>query len=73
MSVTILEGLVNARFNFDHIIQRRMPLSVLGPIAYEQLNNAVILLEKGYPLHIKVEPLLEEYGDIDSVPDFEGD
>jgi len=34
-----------------------------------QLHNAVTLLEKGYDLNEEVEPLLEEYGDVDSVPD----
>jgi hypothetical protein len=30
-----------------------------------------VLLEKGYNLYDEVEPLLEEYGDVDSVPDKE--
>ena len=65
MSVTVLEALQNANFNIDNV-------KVLGPaflpLVKDQLNNAVVLLEKGYSLHDEVEPLLERYGDVDSVP-----
>ena len=37
--------------------------------AKDQLNNAVVLLEKGYNPYDEVEPLLEKYGNIDNVPD----
>ena len=56
MSVTILEALKNANHNFSNIPKIGM---VLFPIVKEQLNNAVILLGKGYGLNDEVEPLLE--------------
>jgi hypothetical protein len=65
MSVTILEALQNANYN----IQAGY-LFAMG-IAKSQLNNAVVLLEKGYDIKEDVEPLLEQYGDVDSVPDKE--
>jgi hypothetical protein len=66
MSVTILECLMNAKFNIcDNL--GRIGL-VLGK---EQLKNAVTLLEKGYSLHDQVEPLLEKFGDIEFVPEKE--
>ena len=68
MAVTILEALQNANYNLDN-------LKVVGmgmlPLVKGQLNNATVLLEKGYNLYDEVEPLLEEYGDVDSVPDKE--
>ena len=65
MAVTILEALQNANHNID--MARQMPM--LLPMIKGQLNNAVTLLEKGYDLSDEVEPLLEEYGDVDNVPD----
>jgi hypothetical protein len=64
MSVTILEALQNARHNF----QNAAFMPVILPIANEQLNNAVVLLEKGYDIYTEVEPLLEEYGSVEDVP-----
>lgn len=68
MSVTILEALENAEFNLDNV-------QALGPMALklarEQLRNARVLLEKGYSPDAEVEPLLERYGDADSVPGVE--
>ena len=37
----------------------------------EQLNNAVTLLDKGYDIWEEVEPLLDKYGDVESVPEKE--
>lgn len=65
MSVSILEALQNANYNLSNV--SIMPR--LLPLAKEQLNNAVTLLEKGYSLCTEVEPLLEEYGNVDSVPE----
>jgi len=65
MAVTILEALRNANYNLDNVSKLGM---IILPLAKEQLNNAVVLLEKGYDLYEKVEPLLEKYGDVDSVP-----
>lgn len=66
MAVTILEALQNAQHNF-----RSAPAVGLGilPMAQSQLDNAVGLLEKGYHIDTEVEPLLEEHGSLDSVPD----
>ena len=64
MAVTILEALQNANYNLDHA--QRLPAII--PLAKEQLNNAVTLLEKGYDLDDEVEPLLEEHGDVENVP-----
>lgn len=66
MAVTILEALQNANYNLDNVKYMGM---ALVPIIKGQLNNAVVLLEKGYDLYDEVEPLLEEFGDVDNVPD----
>ena len=66
MAVTILEALENANYNIDNVATLGMALL---PLIKEQLNNAVVLLEKGYSLYEKVEPLLEKYGDVENVPE----
>ena len=66
MAVTILEALQNANYNLDNV--KRMGMAFI-PMVKGQLNNAVVLLEKGYDLYDEVEPLLEEFGDVDNVPD----
>ena len=66
MAVTILGALENANYNIDNVAKLGMALL---PLVKEQLNNAVILLEKGYDLYEKVEPLLEKYGDVENVPE----
>jgi len=63
MSATIIEVLENADYN----LQKSNEIGLM--FAKEQLHNAVELLNKGYGLYDEVEPLLEKYGDIDSVPD----
>ena len=68
MAVTILEALENANYNLDNVTRLGM---VILPLVKEQLNNAVVLLEKGYGLYEKVEPLLEKYGNVDNVPEKE--
>lgn len=65
MSVTILEALQNAQVNL--IENARVPMARM--IGEAQLNNAIALLEKGYSIDDLVEPLLEEYGDINNVPE----
>lgn len=35
----------------------------------EQLNNAIVLLEKGYGIWDEVEPIIEKYGNLESVPE----
>lgn len=66
MAVTILEALQNANMNLDNV--KKMGIALL-PIAKSQLNNAVVLLEKGYSVDDEVEPLLQQYGDIENVPE----
>jgi len=68
MSVTILEALQNANYNLDNL--KLMGMGFL-PMVKSQLNNGVVLLEKGYNLYDEVEPLLEKYGDVDNVPDLD--
>lgn len=68
MAVTILEALQNANYNLDNL--KLMGMEFL-PMVKGQLNNGVVLLEKGYSLNDEVEPLLEKYGDVDSVPDLD--
>ena len=63
MKVTILETLQNAQMNI------RTNMSFTIAIAKKQLNNAIILLEKGYSIDEEVEPLLEKYGYIEKVPE----
>lgn len=66
MSVTVLEALQNADYN----IRNNGGIGLM--LAKSQLHNAVTLLEKGYGLDDEVEPLLEQYGDVESVPEKAG-
>jgi len=66
--VTILEALQNGNCNLDNI--KQMGAAFL-PLAKDQINNAVVLLEKGYSLGEHIEPLLEKYGSVEDVPDKE--
>lgn len=70
MAVTILEALQNANYNLENVKKLGM---ILLPLVKDQLNNAVVLLEKGYGIDTEVEPLLEGYGNVDSVPEKDGD
>ena len=65
MSVTILESLENAEYNF------KGGNSFQSQIAKNQLHNSIVLLEKGYSVFDEVEPLLEKYGNIENVPEKE--
>jgi len=67
MAVTILEALQNANYNFDNL----KSLPMLSLLVKEQLNNAVTLLEKGYSIDDEVEPLLEQFGSVNDVPERE--
>ena len=66
MSVSIIEALQNAEINIENV--KRIGLAIL-PLAQGQLHNAIVLLDKGYSIHDKVEPLLEKYGDVENVPE----
>ncbi len=68
MAVTIMEALLNAEINLKTI---RAGIAPIGQIACDQLHNAVTLLDKGYDLYDKVEPLLEAHGKVENVPDKE--
>jgi len=59
---TILDWLYNA----EHNIGSPNPNSRL--IAMAQLQNAILLLANGYCVHTNVEPLIEKYGSVDSIP-----
>ena len=63
MAATIFEAILNAEINAKNggIIWQT--------IGRSQLHNAAVLIEKGYGLDDHVEPLLEKYGDVESVPD----
>ena len=65
MSVSILEALQNAIQNLGNV--RMVGVAIL-PMVESQLNNACKLLDKGYSLEDKVEPLLEKYGSVENVP-----
>jgi len=67
MSVTIKETLQNADYNLQNNTKTLGTFAV--DLAKDQLHNAVVLLEKGYRLGEKVEPLLEQYGSVDNVPE----
>lgn len=68
MSVSILEALQNAEHNLKNM---RVVGMGLIPLVLGQLHNAVTLLEKGYGTEEEVEPLLEEYGKAENVPEKE--
>jgi hypothetical protein len=65
MAVTILEALQNANYNLDNM--KLLGMSIL-PLVKEQVNNAVVLLDKGYSLDDEVDTIIEKYGDIKRVP-----
>jgi hypothetical protein len=65
MAISILEALENANHNLNNLA--KMPM--LLPMVKGQLNNAIVLLEKGYGILDDVEPLLEKYGDVENVPE----
>ena len=60
-----MEALQNADYNLENAM--KMPM--LLPLVKEQLHNATVLLDKGYGIWDEVEPLLEEYGSVENVPE----
>jgi hypothetical protein len=62
MALTILEALLNAQHNL-------VTPSGDDRIGAIQLNNAIVLLEKGYSPSDEVEPLLGKYGNVEKVPE----
>lgn len=65
---TILEALQNANINLT--VNRGNLFA--HEVAVQQVHNAVELLEKGYGLHDEVEPLIDEYGTVENVPEHTG-
>ena len=65
MSVSIMEALQNADYNL------RNGGGLGAMLAEEQLHNATVLLDKGYNIGTEVEPLLEKYGTVEDVPEFD--
>lgn len=64
MTVTILEALMNAKYN---ICESRS--AIQAHVGAEQLKNAVTLLEKGYSLEDQVETIIADYESVDDVPE----
>lgn len=65
---TILEALQNANSNIN---SKMKDLGI--ELAKLQLNKAVSLLEKGYPLSTDIESILHVYGDLWNVPKYSGE
>lgn len=61
---TILDALQNARYNIN-----AGPL-ITFEIGKEQINNCIILLQKGYPLDTNMNELLKKYPDINKIPKY---
>lgn len=61
---TILEALQNANHNIG---SGKMPFQI--DIGKSQLHNAVTLLEKGYSLSDEVEEIMEDYDNVEDVPE----
>jgi len=66
MKTTILEALQNVDANLDNL--KIVGLEIL-PIIKLQLNNVIALLERGYSIYDEVEPLLEKFKDVESIPE----
>jgi len=60
--MTIMDWLENAEYNLGS----PYPNSKL--IALEQLQNAILLLGRGYSVDTNVDELISRYGSIDSIP-----
>ena len=65
---SIIEALQNANYNLENV--KRVGI-VLLPMVKEQLNNATVLLEKGYNIWTEVEPLIERWGSVEAVPEID--
>ena len=71
MSVSIIETLQNAEYNLDNVMKTSILSSLALPLAKSQLHNAIVLLEKGYNIWTQVEPLLEQGGRVEDVPEID--
>jgi len=61
---TILDSLQRVDYN----LRRQSDPNIWPNMKYE-LHAVAILLEKGYSLNDDIDSILEEYGDIEDVPD----
>lgn len=72
---TILEALRYADYNFrrHHHIPgvEASTEEIVMQVAKNRLHNAAALLEKGYSLYDEMDSILEKYGDVDNVPDYD--
>ena len=66
MSVSILETLQNAKIN----LVENAGTGFGELIGRGQLTNALILLEKGYPLEVEIDPILEAHPDLNTAPEY---
>jgi hypothetical protein len=66
MATTILEALQNAEMNLENV--KGIGIYDL-PLAKVQLHNAITLLEKGYGIYEEIDPILDQYGTVENVPD----
>lgn len=70
MSVSILETLENALSNLDSVLGvKQRSLS----IAIQQLDDSVILLQKGYSIDDDLTGLIDRYGCPADVPEYENE
>lgn len=65
MSVSILEALQCAEINIEN--GKGMP--VILDLAKNQLHNAIVLLEKGYPITAHVEEIIGDRESVEDVPE----
>ena len=64
MSTTVLEALMNAEYNLKgHLFMQDIGLC--------QLHNAIVFLEKGYDACDTMDDLLEEYKDVEDIPEMQ--
>jgi hypothetical protein len=66
MSSSIMETLMGADHNLKIAVNG---LTALLPVVSGQLHNATVLLDKGYGIWTEIEPLLDEYGSVEAVPE----
>ena len=73
MSVTIMDILQNADHNLKNEGYSVTVCGIWRSLAYDQLHNAVTLLNKGYGLYdtVNIDELAEQYGSLEAVPEME--
>lgn len=62
--LTILDTLFNARTNLA------MPIASVQNIGLKALNNAIALLQKGYPADFLIGEITDLYDNLDNVPTY---